>query len=71
MEEEAGYMITSPQLAREHGLRVVQMGQKPKRQELWIEPETQRSTPGVGGYCDGKDAQDLRLKRSDGVGAIG
>lgn len=59
-------MITSPQLAREHGLRVVQMGRK-----LWIEPETQRSTPGVGGYCDGKDAQDLRLKRSDGVGAIG
>lgn len=50
--EEAGYMITSPRLAREHDLRVVQMGQKLKRQETWTEPEAQRSISGLGEYCD-------------------
>lgn len=45
-------MITSPRLAREHDLRVVQMGQKLKRQETWTEPEAQRSISGLGEYCD-------------------
>lgn len=63
-------MIDSSCLARENDLRVVQMGQKPKRQEMWTELEAQRSTPGVGGYRDRKVAQDLRLKISDGLGAV-
>lgn len=47
MGEEADCMIISPRLTREHDLRVVQKGQ-----ETWMEPEAQRSTPGLGEYCD-------------------
>lgn len=61
-------MITTPPpphgLARGHDLRVVQMGQEPKRQEILTEPGVQRSIPGVGWVsrlngCLGFRAQNL------------